>query len=264
MMPERPVLDAFGVSGPLKKLQGGKGSAWLADGLVLKPRDLLPQELEWLDTRARERSHGWPLRLSLPVRSQVGNLIEGGWVAYGYLPGEHTSGRWREKASVALAFSGLFTGEPRPPFLDERDHAWAEADRFAWEESSVVGGQDIPYVPGLVAARRPVDGVPCIIHGDLTGNILEGPGGVPAVIDPTLYYRPVDYAVAIIAVDAVCFEGASLSLFESMSPGRGFPQYLLRALLFRIVTDALNGRPKAGFGAYRHAVERVLALAASR
>ncbi len=263
-MPEQPVLDAFGISGPLKNLEGGKGSAWLADGVVLKPLDLLPEELEWLDTRARERSQSGRLRLALPVRSAAGNLVEGGWVAYGYLPGVHTAGRWLEKASVALAFSGLFAGEPRPPFLDERDHAWAEADRFAWEETPALGGQDIPYVPGLVAARKPVDGVPCIIHGYLTGNILEGPGGVPAVIDPTLYYRPVDHAVAIIAVDAVCFEGASLSLFESMSPGRGFPQYLLRALLFRIVTDALNGRPKAGFGAYRHAVERVLALAASR
>ncbi len=262
-MPPQPVLDAFGIAGPLKKLEGGKGSAWLADGLVLKPRDLLPQELEWLDTRARELSHGGPLRLSLPVRSTAGNLSEEEWVAYGYLPGEYTSGRWLEKASVALAFSGLFTGEPRPPFLDERNHAWAEADRFAWEETSALGGQEIPYVPELVAARRPVDGVPCIIHGDLTGNILEHPGGVPAVIDPTLYYRPVDYAVAIIAVDAVCFEGASLSLLESMSPGQAFPQYLLRALLFRIVTDALNHRQEAAFGAYRHTVERVLDRAAS-
>ncbi len=263
-MPEQPVLDAFGISGPLKKLEGGKGSAWLADGVVLKPLDLLPRELEWLDTRARERSHGGRLRLALPVRSTAGNLVEGGWVAYGYLPGVHTGGRWREKASVALTFSSLFTGEPRPSFLDERDHAWAKADRFAWEESPALAGQAVPYVPALVAARRPVDGVPCVIHGDLTGNILEGPDGVPVVIDPTLYYRPVDYAVAIIAVDAVCFEGASLSLFESMSLQQAFPQYLLRALLFRIVTDALNGRPEAGFGAYRHAVGRVLELAVSR
>ncbi|MHA7262195.1 aminoglycoside phosphotransferase/kinase family protein [Arthrobacter sp. TMN-37] len=263
MMPGRSVLDAFGVEGTPRRLEGGRGAAWRAGSLVLKPLDVLPQELEWLDARAEGRNEASPLRLSLPVRSRGGNLIEDGWVAYGHLEGSHEVGTWLDLAAVARAFSGLFAGEPRPAFLDEREHAWAEADRFAWGESDVAYLGGVPYMARLAAARVPVGGAACIIHGDLTGNVLFSAGEAPAVIDLTVYYRPVPYAIAIIAVDAVCFEGAPLALLESVSPDEDFPQYLLRALLFRIVTDALRGRPAPSFGVYRRAVERVLELAAS-
>jgi hypothetical protein len=71
----------------------------------------------------------------------------------------------------------------------------------------------------------------------------------------------VNYSVAVIATDAVCFEGAPLSLFETISPERDLSQYLIRALLFRLVTDYLNGRPESGYGVYDSAVGRVLELA---
>lgn len=65
----------------------------------------------------------------------------------------------------------------------------------------------------------------------------------------------------MIATDSVCFEGAPLSLFEATSPAQDFPQYLVRALLFRLVTDHLIGRPASEYGVYDSAIGRVLELA---
>ncbi len=228
--------------------------------MTLKPLDVLPEELLWLDEVARERSVGSEVRLSLPIRSRSGKLIVDGFTAFPYLAGEHQPGRWLELAGIARDFAALFAEVERPDFIDMRTHAWARADRFAWGEYD---GPPIaaPYVADLVSARRQVFDSPGIIHGDLTGNVLFDSALPPAVIDLTVYWRPVNYSVAVIAVDAVCFEGAPLSLLETISPARDFPQYLVRALLFRLVADCLNGRPASEYGAYDRAVSRVLEVA---
>lgn len=231
--------------------------------MTLKPLDVLPDELLWLDEVAREHSVGRDLRLSLPIRSRSGKLVVDGWTAFPYLPGEHQPARWLELAKIARDFAAIFADVERPDFVDLRTHAWAGADRFAWGEDD---GPPIaaPYVADLVAARRQVFDPPGIIHGDLTGNVLFDCALPSAVIDLTVYWRPVNYSIAVIAVDAVCFEGAPPSLFETISPARDFPQYLIRALLFRLVADHLNGRSATEYDVYDSAVARVLKLAAGQ
>lgn len=229
--------------------------------MMMKPLDVLPDELLWLDDVARKHSVGSELRLSLPVKSRSGKLIVDGWTAFPYLPGEHQPGRWLELAKIAGDFAALFAEVERADFIDIRTHAWARADRFAWGEDH--GGPPIaaPFVADLLGARRQVFDPPGIIHGDLTGNVLFDSALPPAVIDLTVYWRPLSYSVAVIAADAVCFEGAPLSLFETISPAPDFPQYLVRALLFRLVADCLNGRPASEYGVYDRAVARALELA---
>lgn len=228
--------------------------------MTLKPLDVLPEELLWLDEVAREHSVGGELRLSLPIRSRSGKLIVGGWTAFPYLTGEHQPGRWADLARIAREFSAIFAEVQRPDFVDKRTHAWAKADRFAWGEYD---GPPItaPYTADLLSARRQVFDPPAIVHGDLTGNVLLDPVLPPAVIDLTVEWRPVNYSIAVIAIDAVCFEGAPLSLLETISPAPDFPQYLVRALLFRLVADCLNGRTESEYGVYESAVSRVLELA---
>jgi len=260
----RPSIETqaeFLAAGTLLKLAGGRGTAWRGGDVTLKPLDVLPEELLWLDEVAREQSVGSDLRLSLPIRSRSGKLIVDGWTAFPYLTGEHQPGRWLELAKIARQFAMLFAEVERPDFIDLRSHAWSRADRFAWGEDDDGPPIAVPHVADLVSARRQVFDPPGIIHGDLTGNVLFDSDLPPAVIDLTVYWRPVNYSVAVIAADAVCFEGAPLSLFESISGARGFPQYLVRALLFRLVTDWLNGRPAPEFGVYDGAVGRVLELA---
>ena len=259
----RPSIETqaeFRAAGTLLKLAGGRGTAWRGGDVTLKPLDVLPEEMFWLYEVARKHSAGSELRLSLPIRSRSGNLVVDGWTAFPYLVGEHQPGRWLELARIARDFAALFTNAERPDFIDMRTHAWARADRFAWGEDD---GPPIaaPYVADLVSARRQVFDPSGIIHGDLTGNVLFDPALPPAVIDLTVYWRPVNYSIAVIAADAVCFEGAPLSLLETISPARDFPQYLVRALLFRLVADCLNGRPASEYGVYDSAVGRVLELA---
>jgi hypothetical protein len=164
--------------------------------LPMKPLDVLPEKLLWLDDVARKQSVGSELGLSLPIRSRSGKLIADGWTAFPCLPGQHQPGRWTELAKIACDFAGLFADVERPDFIDLRTHAWARADRFAWGEDH--GGPPItaPHVANLVNARRQVFDPPPIIHGDLTGNVPFDPDLPPAVIDLTDCWRPLMYSVA--------------------------------------------------------------------
>jgi hypothetical protein len=227
---------------------------------VLKPLDVLPAELDWL--RDHAPSGGGDVRLGLPLASRSGDLVVDGWTAFPALPGEHVAGRWAQIAGVAHRFAAVFDGAARPGFLDERTHAWARADRLAWGEDAAEVPDDVPHLPALLAARRVVAEPSTIVHGDLTGNVLFDDDLPPAVIDLTLYWRPVRYSVAIVAVDAVCFEGAPLSLLETIDAGDGFAQHLVRALVFRIATDWFNELPLDVDDVYAATVVRVLDLAA--
>jgi len=254
--PSTEIQAEFGAAGAVSMLEGGRGTVWRVGDVTLKPVDVLPEELLWLDEVARKHSVGSGLRLSLPIRSRSEKLVVDGWTAFPYLAGEHLPGRWLELAKIARDFATLFSRVERPDFIEMRTHAWARADRFAWGEDD---GPPIasPHVADLVGARRQVFDPPGIIHGDLTGNVLFDSALSPAVIDLTVYWRPLNFSVAVIAIDAVCFEGAPLSLFEAISPARAFPQYLVRALLFRLVADCLHGRPASEYGAYDSAVSRL-------
>jgi len=233
---------------------------------VLKPLDMPQEGLEWLDRVVRPRIRRDGLRVGLPARSRSGALLVDGWTAFEYLDGVHEAARWHEIADVAREFSALLAGVQHPAFIGARTDAWSRADRFAWGEEDLANAlaAAVPAVAQLLSLRASVDGEPGIVHADLTGNVLFAANARPGVIDLSLYWRPTNYAIAIIAVDAVCFEGAPLSLLETISTERDFAQYLVRALLFRMTTDWLNDAPVAASAGYDHAVAQVVALLGRR
>ena len=70
------------------------------------------------------------------------------------------------------------------------------------------------------------------------------------MIDFSPYWRPTAFATAVVVGDALAWEGADESLLDAVAHVDEFPQYLLRALIYRIVVDALfragePGRPDA-------------------
>jgi hypothetical protein len=81
-----------------------------------------------------------------------------------------------------------------------------------------------------------------LVHGDLAGNVLFHPELPPLVIDLSPYWRPPAFASAVVVVDALVWLGADEDLVKPLLEDEGFPQLLLRALLFRAVADQLLRR----------------------
>lgn len=86
----------------------------------------------------------------------------------------------------------------------------------------------------------------------------------PLVIDLSPYWRPPAFASAVVVADALLFQGAHAaglgSLLDEVDP-----QYLLRALVFRAVTDHLGrpGLPRPHDDEYVRAAELATRLAAA-
>lgn len=192
---------------------------------MLKPLDCSAEQIVWqAETFASIRQDGF--RISRPLPEVVD-----GWTAWGYLDGRHEPKRWRDIIAVGERLHAALAGVQRPSaLLDPGVEPWATGDRVAWEEARYPGIDD------LLAALGPVDEQSQLIHGDLTGNVLFHAHLPPAVIDFSPYWRPTEYASAIVVGDALIWEGADVSLAELVSP-----QLLLRALIYRAVTSMLFG-----------------------
>ena len=76
--------------------------------------------------------------------------------------------------------------------------------------------------------------------------MLFAEGLPPAIIDLSLFWRPPAYASAIVVADALVWEGAGEDLLGSMAHIDDWEQFLLRALIFRAVTDELFRATTAG------------------
>jgi|SRR5580704_9202117 uncharacterized protein (TIGR02569 family) len=240
--PPQPVLAAFGAAGvrPVA-LGGGRATTWLAGDLVLKPADLGRAELEWQAQVSSQISCDG-FRLAQPRTAAGGWLCADGWCATEYLPGQHYQRRWPEIIAVGERFHAALRGIPRPGFLDHRASPWATSDRVAWGEIPAGDFAQAKHLPRLTAALRPVPAPSQLVHGDLSGNVLFHDQLPPAVIDFSPYWRPAAYASAIVVADALVWEGADARILEAVSHVEDFGQYLVRALIFRAVTDCILGK----------------------
>lgn len=235
--PPQPVLAAFGAAGvrPVP-FGGGQATSWLAGGLVLKPADFDRAELEWQAQVSSQISCDG-FRLAQPRTAADGSLCIDGWCATEYLTGQHYQRRWPEIIAVGERFHAALRGIPRPGFLDHRASPWATSDRVAWGEIPAGDFAQVNHLPRLTAALRPVPAPSQLIHGDLSGNVLFHDQLPPAIIDFSPYWRPAAFASAIVAADALAWEGADARILDAVSHIDDFGQYLIRALIFRAVTD---------------------------
>lgn len=95
--------------------------------------------------------------------------------------------------------------------------------------------------------------------------MLFADGLPPLVIDLSIYWRPPTFASAIVIADALVFEGAHADVVEPLADDIDFPQYLLRALIYRAITDALHpaDQSRPADDPYLGAVELAIHLAGS-
>ncbi|KAK2788237.1 hypothetical protein FQN52_006776 [Onygenales sp. PD_12] len=153
----------------------------------------------------------------------------------------------------------------------------------------------------LMEMREPVEtAVSQLIHGDLTGNVLfadedggatdglkeakkesgdpeqlprsipptkhvKGSSHVPGIIDFSLYFRPVEFAEAVIVADGLLWYGGGEELVRLVGVDRFRLQMLVRALIFRLVATSEGARmsgvvDQAELGAFGRAVDLVREL----
>jgi uncharacterized protein (TIGR02569 family) len=235
--PPEHVLAAFGVAGiPPVPLPGGQGTSWRAGSAVLKPADQSPAELDWLaGVYSQIRADGF--RIAAQRRAADGAACVDGWSATDYVRGRHAARSWAKVIAAGQPFHAALTGLARPAFLDQRDNPWSTGDRVAWGELPVGQFPQVRHLSRLAATIRPVRAVSQLIHGDLGGNVLLDEALPPAVIDFAPYWRPVAFAYAIVVADALVWEGADASILAAERNIEDFGQYLVRALMYRSVTE---------------------------
>ena len=237
--PGADVLDAFGATHQPRLLAGGMGRTYRSGDLVLKPVDGPPGQHEWMC----EVFDTWPagdrVRVPRPVRTLDGAWSAHGWAAHRWVPGR-TARCGEDPAAFRRtcdAFHDAVSGLARPDFLDARDDPWSHGDRVAFGEAEPVGPPEVlALLEPLLAATRPLALEPQVIHGDLGGNVLRAPGRPDAVIDWPPYFRPRDLALAIIATDAVAWEGAPERLLDAWADVPGWSQLMVRAVVCRVAT----------------------------
>ena len=270
LVPPSAVLAAFDVAGSRPVLlSGGQGTSWLAGDVVFKPADGDLEELAW-QAQIFSQIPSAGFRLARPRRAADGSLCVDGWCAAEYVTGTHEARRWPEIIAAGERFHAALRGIPRPSFLDQRFSRWAISDRVAWGEIPASEFPDVRHLPELVSALRPVTAPSQLIHGDLTGNVLFDSPQPPAIIDFSPYWRPTAYASAIVIADALVWEGADRQVLDAVTHICDFGQYLVRALIFRAVTDWIFSQEEPanstaeGDGSWACAVDLACQLAVLR
>lgn len=262
------VLNAFGIHHPLKPLSGGRGICFLAGDTVLRPvGDGEAIEAEWLghlllklsglsSPKYRVAKPRLTSRTSIPPASN--RVIANGWTASSFLPGKDgPKSKWNQLFTASRAFYRDLKDlvqEP-PAFLSSRTHRWSWADRITWEEQRLGDTPEInhsvlemisEYLSRLEALKEPLpkDSLICqLVHADLSGNVLfdvEDRGLSPAIIDLSLYWRPVEFAEAIVVADGLTYYGEGPELINLFGTDSLRLQILIRALYWRILTCAIQ------------------------
>lgn len=207
---------------------------------MLKPVGCVPEHSWVCDVYAAWNAHD-EVRVPEPVKpvgaAEATCWSADRWGAHVFVPGREVD-LPREVSRVKAAsdsFHCHLRTLPRPDFMDARDDPWALGDRVAWEAAAPEGDAETLEVMARLRRRlAPVLSPGQVIHGDILPNVLVKDGLPPAVIDWPPYFRPLWFANAIAATDAVTFREAPLSLLDQWAAGEDWNQLLIRALLYRL------------------------------
>ncbi|MEM7505485.1 MAG: hypothetical protein AAF415_01970 [Pseudomonadota bacterium] len=185
------------------------GVAWRAGDIVLKPSPSSEEARYVAETHFGLRDTS-ECRFQRPVAPPhaLGDWEIDGWAAWRWIEGEPAPERAREIVLAARAYHNLLSPLPVDPIFSSRNDPWARADRVAWGEVSADYPADYLALLAPLLADPPPLLRRQVVHADLTGNVVFASGLAPGIIDPTLYWRPVEFAEAIVLVDQSWFTSA--------------------------------------------------------
>lgn len=240
--PPIAVLEAFGVSGPVQRLDGGAGSSFAVGDAVLKPAGD-DDEAGWVqELTAQLVPDGF--RIAPPIRASDGSWTSDGWVASeriaGLRPAAPDWGAVIEAGHRFTRGADAVTSLDRE-FFGRRTHRWAVADRCAWgEEDLRVATDGQPLLDALRATFGPAATGRAVIHADLSGNVHLDPDGTLVVLDISPYLRPATWAEAIVLVDAVLWWDTPAPTLDPFAHRTGGVDLLARAAVFRLAAELLD------------------------
>ena len=226
------------------------GPAWTCDAVLLRPVSdtvLAAWSAATVEELATAGVDG--VRLARPVRASDGRRVVSGWAACHDVTGQ-VRPRHDDVVAVSLRLHRATAKLARPRFVDDRDDILARADRMAFGERAVsldpeTGGD---LFAELARRRTPMTVPSQLVHGDLFGTVLfeSGEGSdvpaaeqvPPAVLDIVPFWRPVEWAAAVVVVDALAWGGADAGIVGRWSHLVAWPQMLLHGLLFRLAVHA--------------------------
>ncbi|KAG9501519.1 hypothetical protein J7337_007208 [Fusarium musae] len=273
--PPSKVLGFFGAEGPLIHVPGGRGLCYrTSQGILLRPSDD-DEESEYIATLCKSlldlHPIGYRVPKPIPASECPARYVYDAWTAWEYLEGRVTpQGNFDILMRACRAFHAdiMRLAIERPSFLSMRQNRFTEADLVTWEEKKLEDVEKVnsdvmatvqPILDQLLKLRQPFrqEAKNQLIHGDLTGNVLfdTDTNSRPAIIDITLYWRPAEYAEAIIVADGLIWLNEDQKLVEMFGTDHTRVQLLVRALYWRCLCFAIDpflpfvneNLPKANF-----------------
>ena len=236
--PPRVVRDVFRVDGVPALLPGGESGSWRCSSAVLKRVDDTEQA-SWIAEVLSELTVPSSIVVPRPIAATDGAWVVEGWTCAQYVDASPQARRWHDIIEAGRTFHASLSAVRRPSWMDRVDDWWRHGDAVAWDDRTPVGPP--PYLAlldRLLAFRRPVASTAQLVHGDLCGNVLFDRTDRAVIIDFSPYWRPVEWASAVVALDAYEWEDAgphALTWLDDVDPSR---QLLVRAAIYRIATSA--------------------------
>ncbi|TDP93887.1 uncharacterized protein (TIGR02569 family) [Labedaea rhizosphaerae] len=236
--PPQHVRAAFGAKDATPELIDA-GPVWRCDDVALRPATN-PAEAAWV-AKTLGDLHVPDLRVGRPLRSSDGRWVVGGWAACRHIEGR-AEPRYDDIVSLSMRLHQATADLPRPKFIENRADVFAMADRAAWGEQdapldAALGGK---LFDSLAEGRKDLELRSQVVHGDLFGNVLFVGDAAPGLIDFTAFYRPPEWAAAVVVVDALAWGGADEAILQRWSHLAEWPQVLRHATLFRLAVHALH------------------------
>ena len=234
------ILEEFGADGTLEPLSGGEGMSRKSGNIVLKPYQNEEEAIWSADLMNSIKENGF--RVARPVMGKHGSWVYRGWTASRFVEGKEDKGRFFEKIEISKRFHTAIELTERPGFMKTKNNLYVVADKMTWGEQPLTWSHQLnESLAPLVEALKPIHLKDQLIHGDLTGNILFHDTLLPAVIDMTPYWRPAEFATAIIIVDSLVWNNVPTTTFADIETTEEMNQLLLRATIWRIkITDEFN------------------------
>ncbi|KAH6880698.1 phosphotransferase family protein [Thelonectria olida] len=268
--PPSDVLQAFGVTTEPVPIDEGRGLCFRAGGTVLKPSD--DDEVAEGIARLTESLialQPTEYRLSKPIKPRDHDgFVYKQWTAWTFLEGEAVPvGNFDKILKACRALNrDLATLHKEPPdFLRRITNRWTEADLVTWHRKDLgrvrnVHGKVLYWIRSQLDALTMMmrfsnhEFTEQLIHGDLTGNVLfDEHNPVPGIIDLTLYWRPAEYAEAIVIADGLIWHDQRRRLVELYGTSSRRLYLLCLALYWRILTFAIDTEMEWVEEAFDHA-----------